>query len=487
MAKREDYYTLLGIARDASAEEIRQAYFEAARRLHPDKNVALGETELFIGIQEAYDVLSNPRKRLAYDASLPPEINSTPVDQRIVFSRSNLLEINEPQLVYVLLELAPKAVISQAATPPLNICLVIDRSTSMQGGNMDVVKTTAVQIAEKLKTQDYYSLVAFSDRAEVILPAERGADTKKMEARIQMIQCSGGTEIFSGLEAGYNEVLRNQRNSASNHIILLTDGRTYGDEEKSLDLARTAAEKGIHIRCLGIGSEWNDTFLDQLASLTGGSCMYISRPQDIQRILLEQISQLTQSYAEDLRIEFTVPEGVELRYAFRITPEPGLLPLVSPLRLGALIKNTILQVLMEFVVYSTGGHDMVALLDGKLSLSLSDLVARGSTFPLKFIRPVKNEASKDAPSAEIVSALSKLSLYRLQEQARLEVSAGEYEHAVEHLQRLATHLLACGERGLARTALLEAEQINKEKSFSQEGQKEIKYGTRALIIPGERI
>ena len=88
----------------------------------------------------------------------------------------------------------------------MNVCLVIDRSTSLQGSNMDVVKATAIQIMRKMKPQDIFSVVAFSDRAETVIPASRSADLSKQEARIQMLQTSGGTEIFPGLEMGYTEI-----------------------------------------------------------------------------------------------------------------------------------------------------------------------------------------------------------------------------------------------------------------------------------------
>jgi hypothetical protein len=214
--------------------------------------------------------------------------------------------------------------------------------------------------------------------------------------------------------------------------------------------------------------------------------MYVSRPQDIQRILLKQISQITVSITEETRLEFSLPNECELHYAFRITPDPGLLPLNSPIRMGPVYKDSALQVLMEFIVHSTEGKDITTLLDGNVAITLSDAHAKTVTLPMKFSRSIKNETSKDPPPAEIVSALSKLTLYRLQEQVRLEAASGDYEQAAEHLQRLATHLLACGERDLARTALLEAEQISHKKSVSQENQKEIKYGTRALLISGER-
>ncbi len=73
---------------------------------------------------------------------------------------------------------------------------------------MDVVKATAIQIMHKLKPQDFFSVVAFSDRAETLIPAIQSTEMSRQEARIQMLQASGGTEIFSGLELGYNEILQ---------------------------------------------------------------------------------------------------------------------------------------------------------------------------------------------------------------------------------------------------------------------------------------
>ena len=95
MTKKRNFYTLLSLTRNASPDEIRRAYFESARRLHPDKNLAPGETELFLGIQEAYEVLSNPKKRTKYDATLSPEEEAKNLlDQKIIFSRPSLLNLD---------------------------------------------------------------------------------------------------------------------------------------------------------------------------------------------------------------------------------------------------------------------------------------------------------------------------------------------------------------------------------------------------------
>jgi Ca-activated chloride channel homolog len=486
MAKKQDFYALLGIRRDATPGEIRQAYFMAARRLHPDRNYAPGETELFLDIQEAYEVLSNQKRRARYDASLPPERDlSTIVHQKVLFSRKGLLASNEPQMLYALWDLAVPSSAKKNPEPPLNLCLVLDHSTSMQGSNLDMVKATAIRILHKLKPEDFFSVVTFSDRAESLIPTTHNTELGKQEARIQMLQASGGTEIFSGLELGFKEVITNISRSNVNHIILLTDGHTYGDENACINLAQQAAERGIGISGLGIGVEWNDNFLDRLASITGGSSVYLPRPQDIQHALLDKFNQLGKAYTEETRLEFVGLKGVELRYAFRLQPEVGSISLDSPVMMGPINWDSSLRVLMEFVIQpEVVQYPTPTIFSGTVSIVMANQIPLEDPIPVRFTRPVIKGTNLDPPPVEIVDALLRLKLYRLQEQAHLEATAGDYEQAAEHLTRLATHLLAQGELELAKTALREAENIQKKNSFSQQGGKEIKYGTRALLSSG---
>ncbi len=67
MEQTRNFYLDLRVPRDASAEEIRHAYKEAARLYHPDVNQQPGSSDLFIDIQEAYETLSDPKKREKYD------------------------------------------------------------------------------------------------------------------------------------------------------------------------------------------------------------------------------------------------------------------------------------------------------------------------------------------------------------------------------------------------------------------------------------
>ncbi|HEY2979777.1 MAG TPA: DnaJ domain-containing protein [Anaerolineales bacterium] len=484
-SKQPDYYEILGVLRSASQEDIKRAYFEAAQRLHPDKNKAPGETEIFLGIQQAYEVLANPSRRVKYDATLPAaeEVHGS-VKHEFSFSRRNLVKLGEPQLIYALLEAEPREEQSdKIAAPPLNVCLVLDRSTSMQGEKMDVVKTAAIQLLRSLRPQDIFSVVMFSDKAEVLVPAAYQVERNRQESSIQMMQASGATEIFQGLEMGLREVRRGLDPSRVNHVILLTDGHTYGDEPACLQLAEEAGAQNIGISGIGIGSEWNDIFLDALASRTGGSSAYISKPQDIQRVLIDKFKALANIFADEVLLEYEPVEGIEMKYAFRLQPEGGPISLEKAVRLGPILQDVPLHVLFEFVIQPAAlKKETITLLKGTLKISLSGRPQPTPPIELNLTRDVEAEPASEPPPTKILRALSRLTLYRLQERARDEADGGNFDTATRHLKNLASHLLSQGEGQLARTALLEAENLQRMRSWSAEGSKEIKYSTRALLL-----
>jgi curved DNA-binding protein len=79
MPPAEDFYSVLGVSRDASADEIQRAYRKLARTYHPDVNKDPAAEERFKQISEAYDVLSDPNTRQRYDA-FGPDFRRVPED-----------------------------------------------------------------------------------------------------------------------------------------------------------------------------------------------------------------------------------------------------------------------------------------------------------------------------------------------------------------------------------------------------------------------
>src|ERR1700727_3911598 len=68
MPAKKDFYTVLGVSRSASADEIKKAYRKLAMQYHPDKNPNnKAAEEKFREVSEAYEILENPKNRQAYD------------------------------------------------------------------------------------------------------------------------------------------------------------------------------------------------------------------------------------------------------------------------------------------------------------------------------------------------------------------------------------------------------------------------------------
>jgi len=102
------------------------------------------------------------------------------------------------------------------------------------------------------------------------------------------------------------------------------------------------------------------------------------------------------------------------------------------------------------------------------------------------MREVHETPSSDPPPTKILTALSRLTLYRMQERARVAADGGEYSSASRHLQNLATHLLSQGENSLAKSVLLEADSLERMHAWTASGNKDIKYNTRALLLSGPK-
>ena len=68
MADKRDYYEVLELSKGASEEDIKKAYRKLAKKYHPDLNKAPDAADKFKEVQEAYEVLSDPQKKAAYDA-----------------------------------------------------------------------------------------------------------------------------------------------------------------------------------------------------------------------------------------------------------------------------------------------------------------------------------------------------------------------------------------------------------------------------------
>jgi Ca-activated chloride channel family protein len=260
------------------------------------------------------------------------------------------------QVAYVLCEAKPTDVVAQVRMP-LNFCLVIDHSGSMKGAKLRNVKEAVKMVIDRLEPTDYISVVIFDDTAQVIIPSMPANDPIGMKAAIDRIQDAGGTTMSLGMIQGLGELRRWNIPNAVSRMILLTDGVTYGDNDRCRQLARDAAAAGISIYPLGIGADWDENLLDEIGQLSGGMpAEFIRTPADAMSIFEQQVQSAVAVAVRNTTMTLNLPAGVSPRRAVKVLPiiqdlDPSTLSdrrVVVPL--GDLEKDTPQAVLIELMI-----------------------------------------------------------------------------------------------------------------------------------------
>jgi Ca-activated chloride channel homolog len=485
MKAGESWYEILEIPSEASPEEIRLAYFEQARQYHPDANPGKLAKEWFFQVQEAYETLSDPEKRKEYDESLKNRKKIKDLAElSIIYSTNAIPRINEMQVLYAMIELKSILDSDKPKATQNHLCLIIDCSTSMKGERIEMIKENVLRLFSSLKSTDFISIILFNDKAELLLTPTRVNDVKQLSERMNIIKCSGGTEIFNGLKAGFDLLWGSTSSDSVKQILLLTDGHTYGDEENCYDLAKKMKSRGISLSTLGIGHEWNDNFLDLLAGITGGCSTFISNAEDLKSYVKNFGDSLSIIAARNLSLDFQSESGITLTSIFRLQPDIAEIPIEKPIPLGEIYENKLSKYLLTFSIEPINENKKSILIaKGKIRFEVASSSIGKTKLYLNLVLPVFDENVEDNPPKEIFDALSGITVYKLQEKANMDVKSGNLDQAIDRLGHISTQLLKLGKPNLARKALKEAELLKTNKKYSVDGDKQLKYGTRALLAP----
>jgi Ca-activated chloride channel family protein len=258
-----------------------------------------------------------------------------PLSFEALASSEHVLSSAENFVLYVLLE----AVARGAGGPgggsrlPLNLGVVIDRSGSMYDERRLEFVTEAVKfLADNLTSDDKVSIVAFADRAKVLITPEAARDksaVKRAIDDIDLLDIGGGTQMALGMKAAIDEVKKNLSPERLNRVLVLTDGQTY-EETACIDLVEKNRGE-ISFSTMGVGVEFNEKLLQRLAQDSNGKYHFIGDPAEIPGIFEDELEGLRSVSLRNGRIEVTLSQGVQVREAFRASPEIYVLgtPLVG--------------------------------------------------------------------------------------------------------------------------------------------------------------
>ena len=396
------------------------------------------------------------------------------------WGRAPLPTSSGPQAAYLLVETLAAAA---AETVPLNFCLVLDRSGSMQGPKLAAMKDATKRVIDTLTPQDVVAIVLFDDTVQVLAPATLAADKDALKAAIDSIEEAGGTALSGGMQAGQAELAKHAAPDRVSAMLVLTDGQTWGDEDSCRAIATQLGQAGAQITALGLGAEWNEKLLDELAEATGGASDYIADPAQITSFFQRAVRAAQGTVAQDARLLLRLARDVTPRAIYRTNPviaNLGYQPIGQnevAVRLGNLDSGAPASVVIDLMVPArAAGSFRIAQaelhytpLGGSEQIVKQDVLLEFTSDP---------NAAKYDP--RVMNLVEKVTAFKLQTRALSEAEAGNLAGATQKLRAAATRLLDLGELDLAQKAQAQAEQFEQGKGMSAESQKELRYATRRL-------
>jgi Ca-activated chloride channel family protein len=187
------------------------------------------------------------------------------------------------------------------------LTFVIDTSGSMAGpGRLDLVKESLRTLVGGLRPSDAVAIVAFNGTATTILPMTPVARKDKLIDAIVRLQPGDSTNLEAGLVLGYKEARKGFTAGLTNRVILASDGlANTGDTESAPILKQVAdeAQKDISLLCVGVGSDYGDKLMEQLADKGDGRALYVSEQDKADRLFVEQLPATVEIRARDAKAQ----------------------------------------------------------------------------------------------------------------------------------------------------------------------------------------
>ncbi len=230
---------------------------------------------------------------------------TTSLDNEYYFDNKN---------VYLYIDLKADKVGNEKERSPLNIAVVIDRSGSMSDKNkLEYVKKSVDYIIEQAGVDDYMSIVTYDDYVDVLQRSAIISDKYDLRDKVSKIQPGGFTNLSEGMFEGYDQVNRTYSRGYVNRVLLLSDGlanRGITDRYKLADMVRDKNRRdGITISTFGVGNDFNENLMTDIADYGKGNYYYIRNSYDIPEIFANELKGIRNLAAQGTKLRVRFPSN----------------------------------------------------------------------------------------------------------------------------------------------------------------------------------
>jgi Mg-chelatase subunit ChlD len=334
---------------------------------------------------------------------------------------------------------------------PINIVCVIDKSGSMAGNKMNLVKETLKFMVEQLKSEDQLAIVAFDTHVDTHLQfMKMDSDNKKKAQRvISELKPGSQTNLSGGLFEGLEMLKKITNSSDVASLLLFTDGQCnqgitqQGEIVKGVNKYLSVIGKSVSIFTFGFGADHDSNMLRTIAESGYGMYYFLERSDEIPQSFADCLGGLLSVVAQNIKLKIeTLDNGVTIKALHSLHKRISESPNCIELSLGDLYSEEQRDVILEvYLPELRSAQDMMEVVKFTLNyfdvfegsseeLETTAVVSRPEVEPVNM--QVNYELDRQRNRVEMILALQK---------GRESAEKGDLDNARKLLQAQQFHMM----------------------------------------------
>ncbi len=321
-----------------------------------------------------------------------------------------------------------------APRPSADLAFVLDRSGSMSGEKFTLARQAVETAIASLTSKDTFSVVVYDNEVDIIQPAVKAGYRARRRAisNLQAVSPRGTTNLSEGWLTGCGQVAEQLTDSRIGRCLLLTDGLANIGITDAPSLVVHAVElrsRGVSTSTFGVGADFDEVLLGQMADAGGGAFTFIEHAKEIPGIIQRELGETLEIVARGVAVEIAVPEQVQVSVIgpYPVERTSGGIRVILP----DLVSEQELELVLDVAV--PGG---VAQTEVELSLTVTD---KNGVFDLPPAAVSWLRVPGHAEAGDIDTHVQEVVAERLVAVAREEAAAlnreGRFDEALERIER----------------------------------------------------
>lgn len=299
-----------------------------------------------------------------------------------------------------------RMVADQASRPglraPISMAVVLDTSGSMSGDKIEDARRSVLELIQNMRDDDEIAFVRYSDTSELVQPLARVGEVRtSLTRRIRQLNADGGTNIPAGLQKGLS-ALDGAREGRVKRIVLVSDGLD-GTRAQAENLARRSFSSGITVSSLGIGLDFDESYMGSLAKSGHGNFAFVNEKESVAAFLKHELDETATTTVENAKVTLALGNAVRFVSATGADATRNDDGSVT-LAIGSMFAGDERRVIVELDVSGANEHRDVTASAKWTRVGAGNVVAQASTLSMSTGTLAEVEAGRDG--AVFASAVS---------------------------------------------------------------------------------